>query len=68
MSATLNGKQAALIIRGSVDAPDEVDDDASCVSRVCHLGRLRRYHPGELVMLNAVDFLDLQRRGVVRAV
>lgn len=58
----------AIVTRGSVDVADEVDDDTRFLSRVCHLGHLRRYNVGEILLLEAADFLRLQRLGVVRAV
>ena len=54
-------KQIAVVVRGCIELPPADDDESE------RKGRLRRFHPGELVTLLAADFLRLQRLGIVKA-
>ena len=62
-------KQTAVVVRGCVEqAPDADDDDEKLQGRTTAFSHLRRYHPGELVTLEAADFLRLQKAGAVKAI
>ena len=62
-------KQTAVVVRGCIELPpDADDDDEKLQGRTTAFSRLRRFHPGDTVVLEAAEFLRLQKLCVVKAV
>ena len=59
--------QNARVLRGVIEQGTAADDETHR-DRTSAFVALRRFYPGQVVTLSAVDFAHLQKSGVVKAI